>query len=30
MILRVEMRREKLKNDYNLVESREKRRLKNK
>lgn len=30
MIMRVELRREKLKNDYLLIETREKRRLKNK
>jgi hypothetical protein len=30
MIVRVELRREKLKNDYSLIETREKRRLKNK
>ncbi len=30
MIIRVELRREKLKNDYLLIETREKRRLKNK
>ena len=30
MIVRVELRREKLKNDYLLIETREKRRLKNK
>jgi hypothetical protein len=30
MVMRVELRREKLKNDYSLIETREKRRLKNK
>lgn len=30
MLMRVELRREKLKNDYSQIETREKRRLKNK
>lgn len=30
MLMRVELRRENLKNDYSQIETREKRRLKNK